>query len=382
MDKQKIEINIETNENDYDFKIITDHIKDRNFMFCCELLLLKEYDEFEKKVCGNYWKLDNSYIVIDTLKNNNLEHFKYVLQFIKIINIRDVLLYCLKNSKYNISDYLINYENSTDYQLYCEITSHNDLYYIDKYIKKIKLTPYIIENIISCGEIEYILWIKKYYITALNKKFTFTYELFRIFSSNINFRNIKILGNYNMDFNYLMMENAALNGDLECVKYLYNNNTIITSKTFVNAATSGNFECLEWLCTLKNKRSIKSHTATIYAWDKWTIYAAVEKGIIKNIEWLYLNNCPIDKYTFYNIAKNGNMKLVKWAYKNNIPWSSNTFLHITIKGNLFDIKWLMGYEQIKKNHRYLPTNNHICPFSKETMYGATLCGKLNNIRWL
>lgn len=68
----------------YIYKSVYTNIKNLNFVKCGDMLKLEEYGEFEKQFKYDYFSMDNCVLVIDTIKSNNAEHFKYLLNYITI----------------------------------------------------------------------------------------------------------------------------------------------------------------------------------------------------------------------------------------------------------------------------------------------------------
>lgn len=103
--KQNIEIQFDTG---FKYIISTEDKTNKNFYFCCDLLKLKEYKEFEKKIKNEYWSLDNCLMVRETINSDDLDLFKYILKYINITNMGNIICYCRINNKINIYEYLYN----------------------------------------------------------------------------------------------------------------------------------------------------------------------------------------------------------------------------------------------------------------------------------
>lgn len=130
---------------------INNNIKNKDFVFCCDLLKLKEYDEFEKKLKTKYWKYDNYLLIIETIDSNDLDHFKYILKFVEISDYENLLIYCLCNDLFNISDYIMTILHIKDYNKYLQYATKNgSMYYIKKYINYIDVNKMNIHRARHC----------------------------------------------------------------------------------------------------------------------------------------------------------------------------------------------------------------------------------------
>ena len=140
-----------------------DHVKEKDFVFCCDLLELKKYDEFKKKLKDKYWNYDNGIMAMNIIKLNDVEHFKYILQYItikeKILGL--ILIYCAENKLFNIVNYILD-NNMLKDKIYMEnaiiksiITG--SLYMVKKYGHNFKnINPLILEKALLCGDINNI----------------------------------------------------------------------------------------------------------------------------------------------------------------------------------------------------------------------------------
>ena len=137
MEEKKVEVNIIFKEKVY-IKI-NDNIKNLNFVKCCDLLILKEYEEFEKLIKKEYYTMDNCIMIIDVINSNDVDHFKYILKFIHFKNLHNILLYCFVKNHNNLIDYIMkNNPQFNSYVKYIELSINNTKYYFNKYINKIK----------------------------------------------------------------------------------------------------------------------------------------------------------------------------------------------------------------------------------------------------
>ena len=244
-------------------------IKNKNFMFCCDILLLKEYEEFEKIIKKEYWELDDSIIVIDTINTNDVEHFKYILEYIEIENIEEVLLYCCKNKKWNIVEYLINNNpDMTNYQKYCEVW-YSGIYLIKKYLNVIKLNTIIFENILDNG----------------------------------SFNDVKWLRGYRKDKNIWKLDPAAP----VCP---WNKNV------FMHAAKAGNFKIMKWMRGYRNGQF--DPNAPVCPWDDWTFCRTAGNGTLEIMKWLLENNCPLSELVLMGAMVSKKLGNIKWlrGYRN------------------------------------------------------------------
>ena len=145
-----------------DFNISKDAVLDNNFIFCCDLLKLEEYKEFDKKVKKEYFTLYNSYLIIDTITNNHVESFKHLLKSIKIKNIDEVLLYCCGTTYNNITDYILKYNaDLLDYKKYIDINIKSGSIYLIKKFNNVKLNNNWLILLAKKGKLSDVKWLSK-----------------------------------------------------------------------------------------------------------------------------------------------------------------------------------------------------------------------------
>ena len=161
--KQIIEICYDSEELDFmtiasDVPIKFNHIKKYNnvknkkFVFCCDMLILslespkqKKYEEFEKLIKNEYFSMDNCIMIIDVINTNNVEHFKYILQYIKFKTNKQLEIlcyYCSQRRLFNIVEYINNYLLDDLNMYYCVVISmlSGSMYLYKKYKHLIKDT--------------------------------------------------------------------------------------------------------------------------------------------------------------------------------------------------------------------------------------------------
>ena len=341
---KKQTINIYFKKNNY-FNYYSE-IKNKNFMFCCDILLLKDYNEFTKLIKDEYWKLDNSIMVIDTININNVEHFKYILEYIEIKNIEDVLLYCCKNKKWNIVEYLINNNpDMTNYQKYCNISAFSGLYLIKKYLNVIKLNTTIFGNIIIGGSLDNVKWLRGY---RKDKK-----------DNNI----------WKLDSNAPVCQ--------------------WNKRTFYHAAKAGNFEIMKWMRGYRNGQL--DPNASVCPWDDWTFCKTVENGNLEIMEWLLENNCPLTEQVLMWATDYSTLYIIKWlrGYRNGqldpnaplCPWGKNIPSYAAAYNNPDALKWVRGYRK-NNNIWKLDPNAPVCPWDESTFGRALVKCGFETFEWL
>ena len=156
----KVNVKIQFDKNDY--VIQNNHMRNLNFVKCCDVLKLHEYEEFNKLLQSKYWNFDNCIMVMETINDNNLEHFKYILKYIEIENIEDVILYCCKYGKLIIFDFLIiGTDIKHNIQKYCDMSLYNSTKMVEKYKEIIKITDVMIHNAVVSNTLKLIQWLYK-----------------------------------------------------------------------------------------------------------------------------------------------------------------------------------------------------------------------------
>ena len=414
-------------------KRVYDNITNKNFVWCCDLLILKNYKEFEKILKREYLSMDNGIIVIDVVNSNDVEHFKYILDYVEIYDIERVLFYCLPKGLFNIVDYILNNNPEFDkYEKYIdESFMSNSLEFYNKYIKKCEDFNYghHFRAIAKTGNINFV------------KKFINTYKYFEPevlyeATKNGNIEVIKYLveNKDKLGPQEYVLYGAVLNGNIENIKYLlqkgymFNEDIDGTESEFDEAIYKNNFEILDWLLEKGCKFGPETFSAAAVEGNlkimKWllkhgckfnnrTFNKAIEYGNIKNLEWLVENGCKVTKNALHyntssnwkevqawgnnsrttfvtpmvylnNMLKYGNLDKIKEiealinVYKITYVQYKNTLFKDLIKNNKLDIiKLLRGYRNEKKD-----SNAPVFLYPKETFHLAVRHGNIKIIQWL
>lgn len=141
--------------------INNNNLTNKSFVFACDLLKLKEYKEFEEsKISKNYWKLDNCLMVTETLQSNDVNHYKYIEQYIEVKNIEHLIYYCCYIGSFQIMDYLMMKCNKKlHYNVLAYISVKHSLYFIKKYSKLIKVDAYMLCQTIKYKNLDNVKWI-------------------------------------------------------------------------------------------------------------------------------------------------------------------------------------------------------------------------------
>lgn len=323
------------------------HIKNKKFIFCCDLLLLQEYEEFEKKIKEDYWYMDNCLMIMEVIAKNNVEHFKYILRYIIITNLEQLLCYCCENGKFNIVEYLIvNNKNFNSYQQYCNFSANSGLYLIKKYYDVIKLNKDMFIRIAAGGTLEDVKWMRGY--RKINK---------------YNKQNIKVV-------------QWKLDPTAQVCKW--------DSSTCMVAAISNNFDKVKWMKGYrKNNNGIWKLDRSVKKcpWNEITFLMAVATISIKNLEQLRKHNRSLSKLATTSSNTVIGFDLMRWmrGYRkiNNswvfcqnapiCPWDKKS-LELTVSyGSLDPIKWLLGYRQNNKYIWKFDPSATICPYYYPTI---------------
>ena len=342
--QKKILVNIKFNK---EYKCILDYIwytktynniKNKNFVWCCDLLIIKNYKEFEKVLKKEYLSMDNGIIIIDAINLNDVDHFKYILEYVEIYNIENILLYCLTKGLFKIVDYILNnnpefkdYGNYIELSLFshslkfynkykdkCEYLDYNTFLNIFAYIGDMKKIDWVVENLkygkasssFTFGAREdKEVWIKNaphvMYYAALNG----------------NLENIKYLQNNIEKFGNQEKElyGAVESNSIKILDYLLNRGytfiyDVYGLSEFDVAINNDNFEILDYL--LKKGCRFGSRTFEL----------AIKNGNIKIINWLITNKCEIDIYAQKNIDSPNYVELINIFELNKIPIHNPTIL--------------------------------------------------------
>ena len=298
------------------YKKVNNNIRNKDFIFCCELLLLKEYKEFEKLIKNKYWTMDNGLLIIEAINLNNVDHFKYILDYIKIKNLEQVLFYCCSYGKHNIAIYLIdNNINFNNYEYYCQISTYS--YKIDilqkyfHYIPKDKLKNVNIYELIPFGKYDdfktilrlgYLINVRCIYISISLKK---------------------------INFLLLLLNYCKINKIENNIIYDTINNIIII---FGFPKYIGNFDIIKILRGYRQKKNKiweLDPNALICKWDDKIFNIFIIDENIDNLKWLIKNKCPFNTMSYILAARINNIEILKILKENNCPFNIRTFIGVT-----------------------------------------------------
>ena len=315
--QKKLLVNIDFNKRVYD------NITNKNFVWCCDLLILKNYKEFEKILKREYLSMDNGIIVIDVVNSNDVEHFKYILDYVEIYDIERVLFYCLPKGLFNIVDYILNNNPEFDkYEKYINVSlKSNSLEFYNKYIKKCK---------------------------------DFNYDQF--FLSVVKTGNIKFVKKFIGKFNHiaaLVLYNATIHGNIELIKYLVDNKDKLGRQNYViyGAVINGNIKNIEYLLQ-------KGYTFNIDNTDS-EFNPAILTNNYEILDWLLKNGCKFGASTFNISTSKGNIKIMNWVLTHGGNFDDMTFNEAIQYGNIKNLDWLVenGCKIIKNAQRYNTSSN-------------------------
>lgn len=414
----------------YDYEKRFDNIKNLNFMKCCDLPILKEYEEFEKLIQPEYWKLDNCIIIIDTVKQNNVEHYIYIEQYVQIQNIEYLFHYCCSENLYNIVKYLY-----TNYIIHFKINGN------------INLESILLDASFKFGDYNIV----KYILSKINNNiirgwreryasYKITYDLFYKLYKH---KNIKLLllvlekVKCPKIIDLIIKDAIKNNFSIPMIQSLYNVGYRFTSEMYgyhsyseINEAIYvKNIDMVKWL--IAHKCKIQDSIAFAIRYDHYNIvkllvnnggYVSAKSTNIllqyKNYSLLqYLNDNSSHKiyYNMEQLILLNNTKLFLWIigynYTKNMPLEdmlqcnngnlikfnpskvhgfNERDLSAAIFINNFDIaRWLHGYKNIdyygdeyKNNEWKFDRNARICKFSTLSFFAAAKNGSMELFEWV
>lgn len=407
------------------------HIRNKEFMFCCDLLKLKEYEEFDGKVKKEYWTYDNCYMVMDALKMNDINHIKFIMKYIKTDLIYynssviccTLLDYCIKNCSFDVTRYLVEQYN-LKYTYNINIMSNIVVQYSDQLFKVKKLSIDNINNIPSL-----------YYYAALNNDLDFMKKLFRL-----NYRHTDLIllgaaisGNLEIikwvyangfenrspinmkkgyidrnerrvqaDFQYELMRN----GHIKCFKYILNRGYAPNVFAIYGAAENGNIENIHWLLDWNKIGNVRNFTLSInrrteiYSMYEYFLVYGIMSINIKTIKWIL--QCPLQAVTVrsFELALDlGNVKIITLLaenYKDILNWEIAEYLsdryypiiHMTSLQYIFNIKGIKYDDQCMNeilHTKDIELIEYVYKFTKintKTIATALYIGNINILRWL
>lgn len=213
MNIKKVEILTKENHPN-GLKIYGNSSKSKNYNNCKNFLIEKKYNEFKKLIKNKYWSYNNGLMVIDILKLDNIDQFKYILNFINVSNMEHIVYYCCVYGLKNIAIYLIEKYNYKNYDKYVKLSIEYNPYILNKYMDKI----------------------------ILNK------DIFRLAAlTHKNTNLLKRLKNLGCPYDEYVFSNAAENGNLESIKWLYLNNFPHNGMVIPFAIFGDKINILNWL---------------------------------------------------------------------------------------------------------------------------------------
>ena len=318
------------------------NIKNKEFVFCCDLLImmsdsnkadrLDSYKEFKKLMKPKYWTMDNCIMIIDVANTNNVELFKYILQYIKFKNdyqINAICFYCCQRGLFDIVEYVRdNLIDELDL-FYCAVYSmlSNSMEFYNKY-----------KNII------------------IKNKYQFVYE---------NYHNPVEWS----DMHLILY--ACLNGNLSNVKLLAQDGFMIHRNSMEYAATSGNLELMKWL--LENG-------CKIY-YTEFLQTLKLKKNRFRNLKWLCENSYQINDEVREYIVEVGTIEIFKYFLKKfpdkfkpteyEYDCFANWYARAASTGNIGMLRYLWG-----KKYRFEKTSD------KTVLESALNSNDTKTIKWV
>ena len=393
---QLIEIQFECNN----YKKVNTNMRNKDFMFCCDLLKLKEYKEFEKLVKDKYFIMDNSIMVIETIDSDNVEHFKYILDYIEIKNLEQVLKYCCRFGKFNIVDYLIdNNKDFNNYQRYCELSASKGLYLIKKYYDVIAFTSTLM--LYRWHGLDELRWLRGYRKTNNIWKLDPNAKICKWDPVLFGF----ILGVNKLDAikwmrGYRKTNNIwKLDPKVEVCPWNTQSFNLMLCRT--------NLDIIRWVRGYRKLNNVWKFNRKVEVCPWKSISMNIDFNILK---WLRgyreINNvwkldltarvCPWNKMTIGYLSKSKNLDKIKWVrgYRNinNVwkldphvsicPWSEEVLTWITDIGNFNFIRWVLGYRIYQDNIWKLDPNAKVCPWDGNVIKMAAKHNNFDLVKWL
>lgn len=343
----KVQIHLKFDDK-YKYKKTYNNVKNKDFVKCCDLLLLKEYDQFEKLIKREYWSMDNYIMFMDTINTDDIEHYNYISQYIRI----DRKIPSIMNKNYDPNAWLWNLQSDEVYILQkynifmhcCNNNLKNLANYMfknyiynsnDNSLGRGRITCYFTNSMFHSKNLEYIKFVVRY-----NNKITI--RNIRHIWNNIETLEW-VLKNTNIAESYSnILKNIR---DIESTKtldliYKYAKKHISQVDTLTILIENNNIIMINW-CLNNN---FKLH---------YSLYeAASNRNSLNIMKLLYKNGCnKIYKETMYNAIKNNNLEMVEWLIDKNTEYSYKNLQNVMI----YDINKLI----IKKVFYYVLHYNEI-----------------------
>lgn len=305
-----------------------DNVKNKEFVFCCDLLILvsesneidesNDYKEFEKLIKKKYWTMDNCILIIDTVNTNNVELFKYVLQYVKFKDKKDINLlcmYCCQKGLFKIVDYIGKYLLDEIDKYHCVIFSmlSGSMELYNKYKDSLEDKSEILNYACYYGNLDNIKQLR-------NDGAEYSGNTLRNACINGNITNMQWLidNGYRLEFNaYYGVLKSKINR-MENIKWLYQNKCPIINTISTFVPRLGTIEILEYFINIRLQYFGKEP-------NSYYGEAAGNKNI-EMIKYLWKNKYPPDlDVVHYNSiidrALSNNTEMVKWVI-NNYPYKS------------------------------------------------------------
>lgn len=383
---------IEINFNKYTKKYIPvyDNIKNKKFIKCCDILLLKEYKEFENIIEPLYWSIDNSIMCMDTINSNDIEHFKYIEQYINITNIEEVFQYCCHNNKNNIADYLfyhyLIHTNIYKKDTLCATFSKNDY----------DMVKYIIHNnnkfYINSTDLDLLLKNK-------NEKLL----KFVLINADINIFYVREILDKIFEYNY----------SLELIQIIFNFNKLCRHNIEDLAIKFKRYDVMIWLVSVGTKYTAKSLELLIIEEDKQGIKICLN-NMAKCYDYIYcaisIKKYDIAKFIYNYITKNNILLLknndtmadaiynkcdeaIQWLYNIEYEINNKSLVYALEQNNNKLFIWLCGYRDIENNlyseskediysYKLLKQDNRKADIDKWVIATAAFTNNFDMVRWL
>ena len=387
-------------------------LKNHDFILCCDSLKVKDYKCFKKILQSAFFKMDNCRIIRESLVLNDAEHFKYILNYVNIINMNDVLTNCLLEGYNNIVNYILNnYKEFQDHERYLTDSVYYSLDLVKQYLsnpdRKLTIQSPFMKNIIyqvihlkrmddikwlfnkgipinnndylcilKLKNIELLQWLdnkglditnfKNLYNFAAQEKLIMTIKW--LFNKGIHInsntylcilklKNIELLqwlDNKGLDItNFKNLYNFAIQEKLiMTIKWLFNKGIPINNNIYLYISTLNNIGLLRWL---DEKKLDITNFKNLY-------YPAIQKKLIETIKWLFSKGIPIDNDIYLNIMILENIELLQWLDDKGLDITNFKYLHYTaIQKHLFKtIKWLIN--------KGIPVHEKISLFIKDLQH--------------
>lgn len=289
----KVKINIRlTIDNNY--VVVQNYLKDKDFVFCCDLLKLKEYEEFKKRIKNKYYVYDNFSLVMETINANDAEHFKYIETYIKLEYINDITLYCYMNNLNNIADYLLLQCKNFDYENCAYLSGLNGyIYFIIKYNNHLNFNKYDVNNkmpwVMQYGTLKEIQFMQK-------KGIKFCYNVYAM--STVTIDKLAWLHKNNLQLRKDSTKIIIQTNNVIILKYLLKHKYKITRDMFLEAIKFSSLEIVKLVYDNLEVKKFASH------FKKCIQYYSIQRGNIQILEFLHEKKIKFSNDSMNNIKAN------------------------------------------------------------------------------